>query len=259
MREPLKVLGYVFLLFGILSLPFSIFYELVALAFIDLGLTLWGALLLYVRSEEYVKNDLLTHTTLSTLGEVEEILAELKCQGKGIYLPPKYFRDSKTSRVFISSKEGTNLPTREEIQQEKHKVLLGDLCAAIVTPPGLSLAELFERKLGKSFTEIGLKDLAQKIPKLLVEDLEIAGDLEIRITGETIQVRVTDSIFRNVYREKDKLPVTFNKLSDPLCSAVACAFTKSTGRPLAIEGFQVTSNGRFAEANFRLLEKMEED
>jgi hypothetical protein len=97
MQEPYKLIGYTILLFGALSLFFSIFYEHTVLAFIGLGLTFWGALLLYIRSENYVKAKLLNSTMIPTLANMDKILTELGYQGKAVYLPPKYLKDPETS------------------------------------------------------------------------------------------------------------------------------------------------------------------
>ena len=96
MQEPYKLIGCTILLFGALSLFFSIFYEHTVLALIGLGLTFWGALTLYITTEKYVKEILLDSTLLPTLANMDKILTELGYQGKAVYLPPKYLKDPET-------------------------------------------------------------------------------------------------------------------------------------------------------------------
>ncbi|NIO37890.1 hypothetical protein GTO27_09335, partial [Candidatus Bathyarchaeota archaeon] len=72
-----KLVSSVFFSAGIVSLVFSIYFSSSILAFIGLGLVFWGALMLYVRSEDYVKEILLVKTTLPMLQNLEYLLTKL--------------------------------------------------------------------------------------------------------------------------------------------------------------------------------------
>jgi hypothetical protein len=272
MRESSKVIGYALLLFGTLSLLLSTFYEHVILAFIGLGLTFWGALLLYIRSEKYVKQTLLDPSIIPSLTNLNQILTELEYQGKGIYLPPKYLKDFETTKIFIAKNESTKLPTPEEIQQQEDKTFLKNPEAALIIPPGSSLLKLFEKTLGKSFTKANLEYLQQNLPRLFIEDLEIAENLEIQIKpaklaqkvadsisiiqlkNDTIHVKITNSIYDGVCEEARKLPHICGSIGCPLCSAIACALTKATGKPIVMERIQTSEDGKIIEATYRVLE-----
>lgn len=273
MREPSKIIGYILLVFGTLSLSFSIFYEHVILAFIGLGLTFWGALLLFIRSEKYVKEKLLNSTTLPTLTDINQIFAELGYQGKGIYLPPKYFKNPETSKVYIAKNKNTNLPTPEEIQQHENKLFLKNPEAALITPPGYSLSKLFEKTLGKSFTKTDLEYLQQNLPKIFIEDLEIAENLEIQtepskvakkvansasviqLKTDTIHVKITNSIYTDTCKQARNLSHICGTIGCPICSAIACAIAKASGNPVTIEKTECTEDAKIIEAYYRILEE----
>jgi len=272
---PKKLVGWLLLALGLTALTVSVIYESTILAFIGLGLTFWGALTLYIASEKYVKQTLLDSTTIPSLTNLNQILSELKYQGKGIYLPPKYLRDFETTKIFIAKNESTKLPTPEEIQQQEDKTFLKNPEAALITPLGLSLSKLFEKTLGTTFTKVDLEYLQQNLPKLFIEDLEIAENLEIeteyskdadKITdsvsetqteNDIIHVKTTNSIYKDICEEARKLPHTCGTIGCPLCSAIACALTKATGKPIIIEKIQPSEDGKIIEATYRVLETTE--
>jgi len=137
---PTKLVSWFLLALGLIALAFSIIYTSSILAFIGLGLTFWGALTLYITTEEYVKQTLLDHTITPSLVALNQILTELKYQGKPIYLPPKYLKDFETTKIYIPKNKNTRLPTPEEIQQQENKTFLKNPEAALITPPGISFS-----------------------------------------------------------------------------------------------------------------------
>ncbi len=79
------------------------------------------------------------------------MLTSSKLNEKGIYLPPKYLKDFKSSLIFIPSKANQTLPKQEEIDEEKlYSKKQGRIS---FTPPGLAPSKLFEKELGTSFTK----------------------------------------------------------------------------------------------------------
>lgn len=272
--SPTRLVSWFLLALGLIALALSIIYASSILAFIGLGLTFWGALTLYIASEKYVKQTLLDSTITSSLANLNQILTELKYQGKAIYLPPKYLKDFETSKVYISKNKNTKLPTPEEIQQQD-KIFLKNPEAALIIPPGFSLSKLFEKTLGTTFTKVDSEYIQQNLPKLFIEDLEIAEDLEIRIEphkvarkiadsasvtqlkNDIIHVKITNSIYKDMCEEARKLPHTCGTIGCPLCSAIACALTKATGKPIIIEKIQSSEDDKIIEANYRVLETTE--
>ena len=271
---PRRLVRWLLLALGLTALAISIIYESTILAFIGLGLTFWGILSLYISLERYVKQTILTSTTIPSLMNLDQILSELKYEGKPIYLPPKYSRNFETTRIFIAKNKRSKLPTAEEIQQQGEKIFLKDPEAALITPLGLSLSKLFEKTLGTTFTKADLEYLQQNLPKLLIEDLEIAENVEIetkykdtdeitdsvsenRIKNAIVHVKITNSIFKDICKENRKLSHICSTIGCPLCSAIACALTKATGEPIVMERFQTSEDGEIIETTYQVLETTE--
>jgi hypothetical protein len=270
---PTRLVSWFLLALGLTALAFSIIYTSSILAFIGLGLTFWGALTLYITTEEYVKQTLLDHTITPSLVALNQILTELKYQGKPIYLPPKYLKDFETTKIYIPKNKNTNLPTPEEIQQQENKTFLKNPEAALIIPPGLSLSKLFEKTLGTTFTKVDLEYLQQNLPKLFIEDLEIAENLEIQTKPtrvaqkvadsdsviqpktDTIQVKITNSIYDGVCKEARTLTHICGSIGCPICSAIACALAKATGKPITIDKEEQSQDGKTTRIQYHIVEE----
>ena len=271
--SPTRLVSVFLLALGLIALAFSIIYTSSILAFIGLGLTFWGALLLYVGTEKYVKQTLLDPTITPSLTNLNQILTELKYQGKPTYLPPKYLKDFETTKIYIPKNKNTTLPTPETIQQQENKTFLKNPEAALITPPGLALSKLFENTLGKTFIIVNIEYLQQNLPKLFIEDLEIAEDLEIRIEphkvakkiadsvsvtqlkNDIIHVKITNSIYTDTCKQTRELSHVCGAIGCPICSAIACAIAKASGNPVTIEKTKCTEDAKVIEAYYRILEE----
>ena len=220
-------------------------------AFIGLGLTFWGVLLLYLTPTKYVNLELLNATASSSLANIERTLSNTETTGKGIYLPPKRLKDYRSSIVFFPRKADDPLPEPEETNQEKlHSENPGGI---LLTPPGLALSRLFEKKLGTSFTETDLPYLQKKLSRLF-EELEITKNLSIQVEDNTVTVEVTNHIFKDLCEETRKLPKTQEAVGCPLSSAIACALAKASGKPVTIEKEMQNLDG-----STRILHRLLED
>ena len=73
--------------FGLFSLVFSVVFNSQVLAFIGLGLVLWGVLLFLARPEKYVERSLLDSVSVSEYSTIDRIIRSLNFSGKGYYVP----------------------------------------------------------------------------------------------------------------------------------------------------------------------------
>jgi len=272
-----RLLSLSLLVLGLISLAFSVAYTFYILAFIGLGLTFWGALLLYITTEKYVKQALLDSSIVSALSNLNQILTELRYKGGALYLPPKYFKDSETVKVYLPKFNSTELPRPEDIQQQEEEVFLNNPEAALLIPPGLALSKLFEKRLGTSFTKVDLEYLQKNLPKLFIEDLEIVEDLDIEIENDevaekltessaipqkrksVIRVKISNSVYNDLFKGVERLPHVRRMIGCPISSAIACAIAKASANPVIIEKIQASEDGKTNEAYYGIVEKAAED
>ena len=251
--KPSEVVGYLLLLFGAVAFTSSIVYASSILAFIGLGLAFWGALLMFVKHEKYVKARLLDSTALSSLMTIDRIITHFDCKGKAIYLPPRYLTRLKGGTIFIPSRRRTIIPHIKEIAEEK--LFLEDSQGICLTPPGLGLANLYENELGKDFVKVNLNYLKNNLPKIFVEDLEIAEDLEISIEGDVIQVEITNSIYKNFCKKARKLFNICDSLGCPLCGSIAVALARASGKPIIIKKTDLSKDNKTIKVYYQMIEE----
>ena len=265
--------GIVLIVLGALSLAFSIFYVASIPALMGLGLIFWGIILSYIQTREYVKKTVLDATTTSTLATLNQALQELDYRGKAVYLPPKYLNDPESTKAYVPRLKIGKLPTPEQTQKLETQPFSRSSPGMIITPPGAELTRLFEDTLQTSFTKADLGYLQEHLPKLLIEDLEIASDVEIQtgitktsnptddtiwqiaIEYDRINVKITSTTFKNTTKQTTQLSNINPTLGSPLTSAVACAIAKATGKPIIIENQQVSEDGETTETEYRVLEE----
>ncbi|MEM2912566.1 MAG: hypothetical protein QW146_08705 [Candidatus Bathyarchaeia archaeon] len=231
--------GVPFIAFGALALVGSIITSSTVLAFIGLGLTFWGALFLFVRPVKFVKETLLDSTAISSYTTIDRIIEDLGYKGKALYIPPfpkdvylpDYLKGLKEMVVLISAEETTTLPSIEEMA--KKQFILENPKGICITPPGYGVLDMLEKELRKDFTKITLEALQETLPSAIVANLELAREVEIRLENNLIHVRISGSVYKELYSLEHRLK-SIHILGCPLASAVACALAKASGKAVTI-------------------------
>lgn len=268
-----RTAGVLLIILGTLALASSIIYVSPIPALIGLGLIFWGIILTYIQTGEYVKETVLDATTTSLLTTLNQTMQELDYRGKTVYLPPKYLNDPESTKAYVPRLRIGKLPPPEQTQKLETQPSSRNSQGIIITPPGAELTRLFEDTLQTSFTKVDLDYLKEQLPKLLIEDLEIASDVEIQtgisktsnpidntnaqiaIEHDRINVKITSTTYKNTAKQTTHLSNINPTLGSPLTSAVACAIAKATGKPIIIENQQVSEDGETTETEYRVLEE----
>jgi hypothetical protein len=251
--NPAKLTYSTLITIGAIALTVSIIYTSSILALIGLGLLFWGIIFTYIRTEEYGKKALPGTTASSQLSTLNQIIQELAYKGNAIYLPPKYLRDSEANKAYISKQKEISLPAPEQIQQQENLFFIQNPAGILLTPPGAELARFFEKTFKTNFARVDLQYLQQNMPKLFIEDLEIAQNFEIETENNKIRVKIGNSTY-NILNIDTEQSSSIYTLGSPLSSAIACALTKATGNPIIIEQQQTSKDGRDVIIEYRILE-----
>jgi len=251
--DPTKLACAILLSAGIVALALSINFASSILAFIGLGLTFWGALLLYMTPSRHVSLELLNATATTTITNIEKILTYFNPEGKGVYLPPKYLKDFESSLIFIPLQAEQALPKPEEVEEEK--LYSKNPRGILLEPPGLALSKLFEEKLGTSFTKTDLNYLQEKLPKLFIEDMEMVENINALKESNTITIEITNYIFKDICKETRKHPKIHESIGCLLCSGIACALAKATGKPITIEREEQSQDGKTTKIQYHIQEE----
>jgi len=246
-----KTSSWILIATGVFSLVISTIYSSQIPAFIGLGLLFWGIILAYVRTEEHIKTNLLTATASQPLKTLEQIIQQLDYKGTAVYLPPKYVKDPEEIKAYIPKQKQGNLPNPEQTQRQE-SLFTENPNGILLTPPGAELTRLFEKTLGTTFTRVNLQYFEQNMPKLLIEDLEIAQDIEIQTEGNKILARIKTTTYSDLCKTTLEAPETYGTFGCPLTSAIASALAKTTGRLVTIHKEQTSPDTRSIEIEYRL-------
>jgi len=249
--EPLIITSSL-LTIGAVALISSIVFFSSILAFIGLGLTFWGALFLFIKPVAYVKAKLIASTVVPSLVAIDKILTDEACQGKSVYSAPKSEEGLRDGIVFIATSNEVTIPSIDEIAGGK--VFSENPQGVCLLSPGYGLAKLFEKELEVDFSKVDLDYLQRKLPKLLVEDLEVVEEFSMNVDGEFVEVRMVGSIYQDLCREVKKLTNICTRMGCPICSAIGCILAKVTGNPVVFEGDKLSSDGTEIQARYRIIE-----
>jgi hypothetical protein len=229
----------VFLVPGILSLIFSIYKDSQVLAFIGLGLTFWGALFLLIKPSTYVKGNVLDASLTSTYTTVDRIISDMKIKGRSYYIPPypkdvylpAHLKGLKETLVFISANMQDSFPALEELARSKF--ITQNPKGICISPPGLGLVAQIEKELKTDPARIDLDTLCETLPQTILENFQLATEMEMKHDKNEIQLRIQNNIYANLYTmENLKSP---SIIGCPLVSATACLIAKTTGKTVTIQ------------------------
>jgi hypothetical protein len=255
---PPRLLSSILIILGAIALFISVVYTSSILAFIGLGLLFFGITFTFVRSDEYVKKILLKTTVSSQQATLKHIINELRYEGQIVYLPPKYFRAPEIHKAYLSEKKDGELPSLEQTQNNEQDFLIEKPPGVMFTPPGAELSRLFETTLGRDFTKVDLQYLRQNMPKLFVEDLEMAQDFEMEVEDDIIRVKIHDSVYTTSDVETKESLRKYSTLDSLLGSAIACTLARTTNKPIMIEKQQTSEDGKDVIIEYRTINDEEQ-
>lgn len=220
------------LIAGVASILVAAFIPSSFLAILGTALIFWGVVLLFITPGKHVPMALLNASSASNSDNLERVLSEFGLTAKGVYLPPENLKNAESSLIFVPKEDNVHLPSPDEITE---KITSKDKNGIYLSPPGFALSSLFEKEIATSFAKVDLAFLQNRLPRLLVENLDLAQKAELEVQGKTIIVTLTGSLFSNVCSETDKQPHVHAQIGCLLTSALACVLAKTTGKPITIQ------------------------
>jgi hypothetical protein len=244
-----------FLATGVFLLVFSFLFEMQIAAFIGLGLTFWGALFALVRSGSYVDSGLLDSSAQSTYSTIDRMITDLKYNGQGYYIPaypkdvslPDYLKNLREPVVFISE-DFDGKPSIEELAQSKF--ISTQTRGVFVASPGAGIMTQIERQLRLDLSKVSLDELADRLPKLLTENLNLAKSADMILTPNGAEFRAHGILYESLYNPESS-PKSLSLLGCPVVSAVASALAKTSGKTVVISEQKILpGNSVFAVYTF---------
>jgi hypothetical protein len=138
----------------------------------------------------------------------------------------------------------------EEIAQSRF--ILQNPKGVCIASPGLGLLTRFEKEIRIDLPRIGLEELCETLPQLILENFRLAKEIEMRTEKDKVQVRITDSIYKSLYLEPTLKSI--RSLGCPLVSAIASVIAKNTGKPVTIQTLNTSAEAETIEVTYRTVE-----
>lgn len=235
----LFVLGIVLFVFGYLTGGRSAASTLEILAGITLAAV---AVLLYCLSPSaLLRAEVADALAAPGVVSLENVLASLKIEGRGIYLPAS---EAGTTKVFV--------PAKDEVPGEIHVsggiLVFGDGMGMLLDPPGSGLMAC-AAEISPALTE---SSLANTMTDIMENGLEIAGKVEVAREGGRVVVAMTGlasaGLCSAVRRES---PGLCARIGCPVCSFAACLVADGLRRRVRIDRTEV--DGKTVRATFEVL------
>jgi hypothetical protein len=222
---------YALTVFGTIFLVISAFYASSFITMLALSLIFWGIILIYLSPIKNVPSTILNVALEANNSNLERILTELNLSEKAIYLAPQKLSDADSSLIFIP----LNSIIAPTDSQETNQSLFVKEKGVFLTPPGFFLSQLLEQELGMPFTRTNLVDLPRILPKLLVEELDLASDVDLQIEKDMIMIKIVGSVLTEDCKQTDSYHRTYQQIGFLLSSALACVLAKSAGKSIIIQ------------------------
>ncbi len=219
---------------GAVCLTLSYLSSSTILTFIGLGLTLWGLLLIYVTQPSSIPRKVFDVLSFSMLKSIDAIVNELYDGDSVLHF---YHTDRNgLAQGYIYFTHRPNGAVRNHVQLNSQEISQNDPDGTfIIFSPSQGLLDLFEKELNVNLAKIDFPFLERTLPDILVEDLKLVDHFLIEANDDTFAIRFSGEPSVHLCRlinEKSKIGY---RIGCPVCSVLALALSKFTGRPIRIK------------------------
>jgi hypothetical protein len=256
--ESSVIIAVLFTISGIALIYFSTISSSEILALIGLGLLFWGATFFLITPNGFVDARLLLSTVYSEYSTFDRIIDNFDCK-KCYYIPSILnqaiayggLRKMKDPVLFLSSEPNSGVMEDETFFIQKKFLLSKRNRGIVLTPPGLGLTKLFEKK-NKNFYNMGLEKMSEVLPHLIAQDFGLTKDLIINIQSERIDVIIQKSLYKGLYNI-DKGSNSAKIFGCPIVSAIGCILAQTFGKIVTIEEIKTSKDMSTLEALYRIV------
>jgi hypothetical protein len=231
-QEPIR-LGLAVTSIGAGCLTISYLSSSVILTFIGLGLTLWGLLLFYISQPRSIPRKVFDVLSFSMLRSIDAIVGELY-HGESVV----HFYDANRNGLaqgYIYFAHKPNGAVQNYVQLNSQEISQNDLDGTFILSPSQGLLDLFEKELNVNLANIDFPFLERKLPDILVEELKLVDYFLIEGNDDTFAIQFSGEPSVHLCRLINEKSEIGYRIGCPVCSVLALALSKSTGRPIRIK------------------------
>ena len=255
--EASVIIGALFTISGIASIYFSIIYSAEILALVGLGLLFWGVTFFFITPSGFVDTRLLLNTVYSEYSTLDRVIDYFECK-KCYYIPSIFnqevvYEDVKNTKdpvMFLSAETNSKILEDEAFIQKKFLLAKKNI-GIVLTPPGLGLMKLIEKKK-LNLNNMHLEKVCEVLPHLIAQDFTLTNDLIINMQAEHISVLIQKSIYRALYN-LDKGSNSAKLFGCPIVSAVGCILAQTSGKIITIDDIKASKDMSTLQVQFRIV------
>ncbi len=203
------------------------------LTFIGLGLTLWGLLLFYISPTRSIPRKVFDALSFSTLKSIDAIVDQLY-HGESV-LHFYHANRNGLAQGYIYFARTSSGAVRNHVQFNSQEISQNDFNGTFILSPAQGLLDLFEKELNVDLARIDFAFLQRTLPNILVEELKLVDYFLIEANDDTFAIQFSGEPSVHLCRlinEKSKIGY---RIGCPVCSVLALALSKFTGRPIRIK------------------------
>ncbi len=218
---------------GAVCLIISYLTSSTILTFIGLGLTLWGLLLIYVTQPSSIPRRVFDVLSFSMMKSIDAIVDELY-HGDGVV---HFYHANRNglAQGYIYFTHRSNGVVRNYVHLNSQEISQNDSSGTSILSPSQGLLDLFEKELNVNLAKIDFPFLERTLPDILVEELKLVDYFLIEANDDTFAIRFSGEPSVHLCKlinEKSKIGY---RIGCPVCSVLALALSKFTGRPIRIK------------------------
>ena len=231
-QEPIR-LGLAVTSIGAGCLTISYLSSSVILTFIGLGLTLWGLLLFYISQPKSIPRKVFDVLSFSMLRSIDAIVDE-SYHGESVV----HFYDANRNSLakgYIYFAHKPNGAVQNYVQLNSQEISKNDLDGTFILSPSQGLLDLFEKELNVNLAKIDFPFLERALPDILVEELKLVDYFLIESNDDTFAIQFSGEPSVHLCRLINEKSEIGYRIGCPVCSVLALALSKSTGRPIRIK------------------------
>jgi hypothetical protein len=251
------IIAGLFTIIGISLIYFSIISSSEILALIGLGLLFWGATFFLMAPIGFVDARLLLSTVYSEYSSFDRIIENFECK-KCYYIPhilnqdvvDRGIKKTKDPVMFLSAETSTKIFEDETFFVQK-KFLLEKNKGIILTPPGLGLMKLIEKKK-LNYYKMHPEKISEFLPPLITQDFALTKDFVVDIQNKSIRVILQKSIYKGLYNV-DRGSNSAKLFGCPIVNAIGCIFAQTSGKIVTIEEIKVSKDMSTIQALYRIV------
>jgi hypothetical protein len=218
---------------GAVCLTISYFSSSMILTFIGLGLTLWGLLLFYISQPRSIPRKVFDVLSFSMLRSIDAIVDELYHGQSVVHFYHANRNGLAQGYIYFSRRPSGAVSNYVPFNSQE--ISQSDFNGTFILSPSQGLLDLFEKELNVNLARIDFSFLQRTLPDILVEELKLVDYFMIEAKDDTFVIRFSGGPSAHLCRlinEKSKIGY---HIGCPVCSVLALALSKSTGRPIRIK------------------------